>query len=287
MISDRDTDRVYFSDLLPDRYPDLTRELISVLELGDIITGWIPGTQDIWCRDYMPVQLDAGRFVQFRYTPGYLRGGYEHLITQPEVARAVLNGAACTSSSIVLDGGNVVGWGGHVLMTERIYRENPNRTPKVLRAELTDRLEVERLTVIPAEPGDLLGHADGIVRFLDAGVVLVNDYRRASPGYRRRLLACLRRARLDWVELPFCPADSWVGDMPPATGVYVNFLRVRGLLAVPQYDLPVDEEALRTLEHVLPGVTVVPVLCGQLALEGGALNCASWNIATAIRADRA
>ena len=46
----------------------------------------IPGTADIWCRDYMPIQLDQDRFCQFVYAPDYLRG-YEHLITPPEKCR--------------------------------------------------------------------------------------------------------------------------------------------------------------------------------------------------------
>jgi agmatine/peptidylarginine deiminase len=279
MVPDNLTNCAYFSHLLSCRWPDLARTLTDMLSTRGIATGWIPSTRDVWCRDYMPVQLAVGRFVQFRYAPSYLRG-YEHLITPPEVARATLNGAACATSPIALDGGNVVGWGGHVLMTERVYRENPDRTPKSLRAELMDQLEVERLTMIPAEPGDVLGHADGVARFLGAGVVAVNDYRQTAPGYRRWLLGCLRRAGLDWIELPFRPAERWDGDIPPATGVYVNFLRVRGLLAVPHFSLPPDEEALRVLEKAAQDAAVVPVPCPSLALEGGALNCVSWTIST-------
>jgi hypothetical protein len=94
---------VYLSDLLPRHWPGLARTLTRLLEAHRIGTALIPGTWDVWCCDYMPIQIDVGRFVQFRCAPSYLRGGYEHLITPPEVARAVLNGTACASSSIVLN----------------------------------------------------------------------------------------------------------------------------------------------------------------------------------------
>ena len=50
----------------------------------------IPGTQDIWCRDYMPIQVAEDRFVQFRYAPDYLGGQYRHLRADGRSGQACL-----------------------------------------------------------------------------------------------------------------------------------------------------------------------------------------------------
>lgn len=40
--------------------------------------------------------------------------------------------------------------------------------------------EVERVIVIPTEPGDVVSHSDGDVRFIGSDVVPVNDYRKVG-----------------------------------------------------------------------------------------------------------
>src|SRR5262249_27002669 len=150
--------------------------------------GSIPDTRDIWCRDYMPVQLAPRRFVQFRYAPDYLRG-YEDLLTPPEGVARCCAGNEHRRSDIVLDGGNVVRRHDSALVTDKIYRENRHHPRSELRRLLAGALEVARLTVIPTEPGDRLGHADGVLRFIDDGRVVVNDYRETALRYRECLLA--------------------------------------------------------------------------------------------------
>lgn len=70
MIADWDTNHLFLSDRLENEFPALVASLRSVLT-GVTIDN-IPGTSDIWCRDYMPVQIDGDRFCQFRYNPDYL-----------------------------------------------------------------------------------------------------------------------------------------------------------------------------------------------------------------------
>lgn len=52
MISDGDTNSAFISDLLKQRHPRIVRSLETVL--GDRLKN-IPGTRDIWCRDFMPI----------------------------------------------------------------------------------------------------------------------------------------------------------------------------------------------------------------------------------------
>ena len=187
MIPDRETNAVFISGLLPGRHPRVAAALRAAS--SDRLRV-IPGTRDVWCRDYMPVQLAPGRFVQFRYDPDYLRGD-PHLRTKN--AAGLLNLEHCQWSNLVLDGGNVVRWHETAIITDKVFEENPKLSEPQVRRELERLLEVERLVVIPREPGDVVGHADGVVRFVDRDTLLVNDYGGMGRRYERRLREALGR----------------------------------------------------------------------------------------------
>ena len=62
---------VYMSELLMTKYPDACNRLIGILEKHSVKYAFLKGTKDIWCRDYMPVQTESGKFIQFKYNPSY------------------------------------------------------------------------------------------------------------------------------------------------------------------------------------------------------------------------
>ncbi len=82
MITDPETNVVYISDLLEPRYSELVESLRAILSDHGIPVKVIQGTREIWCRDFMPVQVGMGEFVQFHYKPDYLKG-YEQWRTSP------------------------------------------------------------------------------------------------------------------------------------------------------------------------------------------------------------
>ena len=268
---------VFVSDRLGLGHPGLVDGLRGTLAAHGIAMKEIGGTRDVWCRDYMPVQVGGGEFVRFRYAPDYLRG-HEHLITAPGDVAPVPEVERCVDAEIVLDGGNVVRWGSRCVVTDKVFRENPGLGRDDLVGRLREALQVEDLIVIPREPYDVVGHADGVVRFLDERLVVINDYSAVAPWYGKRLRAVLRRAGLERVELPYRPEEA-AGDIPSAVGCYVNFLRVRGLVVVPVYGRREDDPACRVIEANTSGTAVVPLECSDLARDGGVLNCATWTIA--------
>jgi agmatine deiminase len=101
----------------------------------------IPGTSDIWCRDYLPVQIDTGVFARFRYAPDYPQD-HEVLITDYDRLAPIPGVETCRRSDIVLDEVNVVGWGSRCILTDKIYRENPGIRRADLRNVLPELLEV-------------------------------------------------------------------------------------------------------------------------------------------------
>jgi agmatine deiminase len=282
MIADHQADLVYVSDLIEGRFPALVDGLRRILAGHGIPLRVIDGTRDIWCRDYMPVQIAPGEFVRFCYGPEYLRG-HERLITRPDDIGPIPEVERCVDSAIVLDGGNLVGRGSRCILTDKLYRENPASGRDALIGRLKDLLGVDDLIVIPSEPYDVVGHADGVIRFLDSGLVVVNDYSGVAPRYGKRLTSILRRAGLERVELPYRPEEARGGEIPSAVGCYVNFLMVRGLVVVPGYGRAEDDLACRVIEEHTSGLAIVPLDCSGLAREGGALNCATWTISASQR----
>jgi agmatine deiminase len=277
-ISDRLANAVYISDLLEGRYPELVAGLRRILRDHEIPLRIIRGTRDIWCRDFMPAQVDSGKFVQFRYSPDYLRG-HEHLITRPTDINPIPEILDCQESRVVLDGGNVVRWGDRCILTDKVFEENPG----IGRASLLDLLRrifrVVEVIVIPTEPGDVVGHADGVVRFLDAGLVVVNDYSELDPEYGDRLVPILQQAGLECVELPYRPEEPSRSGIPSAVGCYANFLMVRGLIVLPTFGIPEDDAATQVIHERARHQAVATIDCSDLAAEGGVLNCVTWTIA--------
>ena len=102
-------DYVYFSDNLKRYYPNIYSELVNILLKHNVRYGVLKGTNDYWCRDYMPVQVEGNSFVQFQYHPDYLEGlrDYE---TPKEISmsltKSLIPDSLISVSSIIADGGN-------------------------------------------------------------------------------------------------------------------------------------------------------------------------------------
>ena len=115
MITDNHTNTVFFSDLLPKKCPTLNQHIAQVLEANGIPFAYLIETKDIWCRDFMPIQIAEDGFVSYKYTPNYLQDKTGlRLQTNPEAVlqarqnhlTQVLQNAV--KVDLVLDGGNVV-----------------------------------------------------------------------------------------------------------------------------------------------------------------------------------
>ena len=82
MITDFQCNTIYFSALLKDLAPVTYTNLISVLDRYGVAHRLIPNTNDVWCRDYMPIQVTAGEFCGYTYDPDYLHESETLLATR-------------------------------------------------------------------------------------------------------------------------------------------------------------------------------------------------------------
>lgn len=270
--------KIYFSSLLKQQFPKLTVELKKELNNQKIAFDYLSNTKDIWCRDFMPIQTDKNEFVLFNYSPSYLKGASKLRTDNKKVCEKY--GINYTLSSIILDGGNVVKLNDKAILTDRIFAENKTKIGDSTLLNNLEKLLKAELIIIPAEEEDVVGHADGMVRFLDNKTVLVNDYSKTDnkKSFQKKLYSALADKNFELVFTPYYPDEKWLPknnyDIAPATGVYINYLQVGGTILLPQFSISEEENTLKMFSNYF--TKVIPINCEELALHGGLLNCISW-----------
>ena len=257
------------SGLLSYIYPSDTANLTAALGTHNIPYRFLPNTKDIWVRDFMPMRTRSGKLVSFRYEPSYLR---DCPALRTDFRRDIAPQLALTPlyADINLDGGNVVfsPSGARVLISDRVFSENPEYPSAALVHELSELLETEVL-IIPSLKSDMTGHADGMARFLDDRTVLCNRPL-SSCGFEQQVKRAVQDCGLDAVDFPFVPTGG-----VSAVGCYLNYLETERVVFLPVFGIEQDAEA-ETFARQLFSKEIVPVNIREIAQQGGCLNCISW-----------
>ena len=270
---------VYLSELLKERFPDCFNRLISILNKHNVEYRLLKGTKDIWCRDYMPIQTESGKLIQFRYDPSYLKGNKEWEDSRSNVREVCMqNGFKPNFSNINLDGGNVLLCSGRAIVSDRIFSENPEYTDKSqLIKELSELLEAE-IIVIPAQKGDYTGHADGMVRFVNPDTILGNNRSEEYKYWSNGIEKVLKDKHLKYIDVPFFYGYKDSKHPENAIGIYVNYLEVGNLIVLPVFEVEGnrDAEVIDVFKQIFPDKIIETINYNEVALEGGILNCSTW-----------
>lgn len=279
MITDNETNFLYLADSLKKRkYSDFLLRFEQLLAINKIKYDFLLGTKDIWAVDYMPVQLDENKYIQFNYSPDYLQSK-AGINTKTDVIQICKRlEIKPEKSALIVDGGNIVRWKNKVIMCDKVFKENPHLSEKQLMQQLIESMEIDSICFVPWDKKDIIGHADGMVRFIDGNTVLINNYNHPSEdsAYCRSFRLALRNAGYDLVELPYNPYSN--ATNLSAEGIYINYLQMKNVIIVPTYNKPEDESAIKLLEDVFRGNKIIALESSVIAKEGGVLNCISWNI---------
>ena len=240
----------------------------------------LKNTTDYWCRDFMPVRIsDDGTYANYTYRPDYLDDYKikQKYITEQKKACEGLNLFAPNDMDIVFDGGNYVRCGDKVIMTDKIFSENPLWKPLDLLQHLSDVLQAE-IILLPWDMGDPYGHADGMVAYLGDNIVLLNGcWRNKDSQFHKRLLKILK-GHFEVIELPAWEEEenSWC---------YINYLQVPGGILLPclseNADCETDIAAKKTFKKLFPHLEIIPIYAMPLIdnggnNDGGALHCVTW-----------
>jgi len=277
MTTDSRTNFLYLADTLPKKFPAFYERFVKILSDHNIKPELLPNTRDIWAVDYMPIQTGEDRFVQFAYDPSYLQfKKYKNSYSDVDaICREI--GVEPIKSDIILDGGNVIRSANAVIMTDRIFKDNPHKNKKALISKLHELLQVEKLYLIPEQPGDFTGHADGMVRFADEHTLLINDYsQKEDPWFLRAFQLAIHNTGLDYITIPYDVYNNKKNIH--AHGAYINYLEMENIIFLPIFEDKDFEAVIRQFEGIFTGSRIVPVVSDEIAEEGGILNCVSWNV---------
>lgn len=283
MITDQETNFVYFSELLKtiEVYSQGCDRITAILDKYQIKYDFLKGTKDIWARDYMPIQTDVNRFIQFRYEPSYLKDKLYLQSNPTEICNN--NHFTPIPSKVNLDGGNVVKWHNKVMITERIFSENPEYSDhSSLIKKIENRLEVECI-IIPQINAvyDFTGHADGLVKFVNESTVLGSDMEFEFKYWATGMKKVVDRFNLEYINMPsFYFKDKNFPDT--AIGCYLNYLEIRDLIIFPIFEVTdnKDQQAVDIIKRIYPNKHIETININQIARHGGLMNCISWNIKT-------
>lgn len=272
MINDSQTNKVYLAEGLA-QYAEPYAELQQALSDADVQVGTLPRTSSklhIWARDYMPIQIGPEEFVSYIYSPDYLDEYPEYIPDIPGIYQDLnLQPRHCP---LVMDGGNVVKCGDKVILTDKILKENPMFSEARILRMLEEYLQAQPV-LIPWDTQEEYGHADGMVRFIELGRVLLTNYLDFDKKLRERILEKLK-PHFEVEELHYGTAKNY-----SKSWAYINFLQTEGHIFFPQLGIPQDERALMQISEIFPTTKIHPILhCEKILKDGGLLNCTTWNI---------
>ncbi|MBO6050998.1 MAG: agmatine deiminase family protein [Bacteroidales bacterium] len=278
VLTDNLTNTVYFSSLLPEKCPILNTHLVDALQKHGVQYAYLFGTKDIWCRDFMPIQIDENHFVFYKYTPDYLQDEIGLRIqTNPEdVFQTESNNLRhllpqSSTIDLVLDGGNVVKCGNKIVMTDKVFVENKDKSHSKVRQLLEEAFRCE-IVFLPWDEHEDYGHCDGIIHYLDDNRVMMTNYDDFDKTFAQDFLRILEK-HFDVITLKYN-----VKRKHERSWSYINFLQVGNLILVPQLGITEDEQALEQIRKALPNCKVAGIPALEAVRRGGALNCISWNI---------
>ncbi len=279
---------------------------------------YIPGLCDIWLRDCSPwVVNDEGvrTYWQPGYDPDYLKKEHFRAAMGPVMesfARSYLSedsilssvfsqfkgNLECDSKTFYWEGGNATyNASGTLIATNHILKAN-NVTHAQVSAMVQKDLGVDSLMLIDSEPGDILHHSDGTLRFWDDQTILLSDLTnltdsRLTPYQKNKykdffskLENLLKAKGYEFIPIPVGPFHDgeWLDGAPSARGCYINYLHMKDLVILPVFgNQEQDLLAVQAFESLNDRFysgkkKLVSLDSSVLADFGGVLNCVTWTV---------
>lgn len=228
---------------------------------------------DIWARDFGPVFPNNP--VKFRFRPDYMNSLDAAWIENSFNRLTNRLDLPLTSSSLILDGGNFVHNGvDKAIVTTRVFADNSNLSEAEVDEQLRGTTGIAKIAYIPEEAGDITGHSDGMVMWLDAETLLVNEY---DEPFRSHVLDPLQTAfpNATIIEIPVdYTYAEWQGFVS-ACGLHINSLVTDNHIFLATYG-QANDAVVQEIIETATNKTVVPIDASDVCIMGGAVRCLSW-----------
>ncbi len=238
---------------------------------------------DIWMRDFGTANAVAPAL--FGYTAegqGGGRSGQDEADFVQERLFELIEQAGIehTELDLLNDGGNFVEDGaGMAVLSRKFLRDNALSESEARRL-LKQSLGLRHIAFIEADEQGGLEHSDGVVAFVEPGVLVINSYP-DDPDYarelRRDLEAGLPGVELHQIVTPYDGSSIFDERFGSACGLYTNMLVTPQRIYLPQFGIPEDEQAVETVQ-ALTDKSIVPVPSGAICQMGGGVRCMSWQL---------
>jgi len=229
--------------------------------------------EDIWMRDF--TTIIPNRMIQFAYGSSYLptwiaaatQWSFVNFTNQHELDYQY--------TDWILDGGNVVDNNNNMAVVTRRFLEDNGINKAQGKNLLKNKLGVEHVAIIPYDD-EVMGHADGMVMFVDDNVLLVNQY---EEPFRSlvidELTASLPGVTIVEVEVAY---DEGVFDgFASACGINLNATVTHNHIYVPNYTTATNDDAIATI--TANTTKSVKTVDGQNVCHmGGSVRCLTWQL---------
>jgi len=247
---------------------------------------------DIWLRDTAPV-IAWGKVAkrvarQYRFNGWggkYLMAGDQTIGQQLAVDAAL----GRSISDMVLEGGAIDGDGTGLMVTTEQCLLNPNRNPKLTRADIEQRLALDLGFDRFLWLGEGLvndhtdGHVDNLARFVGPNRLAIP--RATGPDDPNAAIYADAKARaeafgVEVVEVP-SPGRVMTGDrVEPAS--YMNFVITNKLVVVPIYGTEHDADGVAAIAELFPTRGTIGLMADAVLMGGGGFHCASMHLPAAL-----
>ena len=176
-----------------------------------------------------------------------------------------------------MDGGNLVGNGkGKIIITERFLYDNPLLTKTTARRILKRLLGATHVAIVKESPGDVTGHADGMVMWATDNKILLHEQ---EPSVHNKIVNELKRSfpgvQIVVLEDHFV-YEEWEG-FGRACNIFVNSLVTNNFIYVPTFNMGVDTKMLSMIQSHTDK-TVVEIPAENVCFMGGSVRCLTWNV---------
>ncbi|MGD1702504.1 agmatine deiminase family protein [Dapis sp. BLCC M229] len=183
---------------------------------------------------------------------------------------------------IELEGGNFVHNGkGTAIVTEKLYAQNPQKSKEEINQLIKEKTSIEKLVVVPKQPGDMTGHIDGMLQWIDSDRIMMNDYQTQGSDLQmfiKKLDSCLEQElpEVEKVKIPYFISDQEYLGWTDEQGNYMNLLRTQNRVYAPIYNQP-EDDSIREIYNQVFGNNVSFIESGAISKYGVILHCMIWN----------
>lgn len=226
---------------------------------------------DIWIRDFSSTICD----FHFKYSTSYEN---DQKAAKKWLKFATSTGIDFTNVDFELDGGNVVHNGkDKLIVTRRFLEDNKIESEEKGLKILQDIYKFFKYFAIIPYDDEVLGHADGIVSFIDEDVLLAMkcEDHKLFDEIKQILMKAFPGVKIIEIEAHYL--NKKYKGIYSASGCYANILTTIDNIYVPLFGLKNDNEAFEIIKKNTKK-NVVGVDCSKVCILGGNVRCLSWEV---------